>query len=475
MKVTRIAISKNLTESKFDRLEEIAKRLGRLRTELWDSYGSIAGVGLDPRELRDRWLEDRRPFDVPARLWKETLRDTMDDIILYREAAKVKVRKAIRCHTKDKNEQKRLYTLLKADRWLEDDYLRRMMRKYFKHGHTSVDNQILLDTGCYTAFEHVGKAFIDVMSLERGDRIAIPLNTNIQPTGTLRLILRGGLIEVHYAIDAKQGNPCGEATIGIDKGYTEVFTDSDGDKHGIGLGERLSQESDFLKKKYQNRNKLKAIADKKPHVRVSNLGRKKLNDRKDKQTKNVRNIAFNAAHSVVDKAACVVCEDLTSPIPDKKKYGKNQSRHLSGWVKGTMAEAIETVTQRRGASLSMVNAAYTSQMDSRYGVLLGTRNGDTFYGFDRVVQDADTNAARNILARQYDKEILNSKFSMLNSIEHSSLRIHHFFFTPYKQVKAILLRRTAVLQTRLGLLNPGSSCNDTNGKALSTECELPIF
>jgi len=443
-----------MTESKFDRLAEIAGRLGKLRTELWDSYGSVAGVGLDQRELRDQWLEEQRCFDIPARLWKETLRDTMDDISMYREAAKVKVRKAIHCHTKDKAEQKHLYTLLKTNRWLEDDYLRRMMRKYFKHGHTSVDNQIVLDTGCYTAFEHGGKAFIAVMSLERGQRIAIPLNTNVQPTGTLRLMIGNGLVEVHYAIDAKQGDPCGEATIGIDKGYSEVFTDSDGDKHGKGFGDRLSKESDSLKKKYQNRNKLKAIAAKKPHVRRSNLGRKKLNDRKDRHTANVRDMAFKAAHSVVDKAKTVVCEDLTSPIPDQKKYGKNQNRRLSGWVKGTMAEAIKTVTQRRGASLSMVNAAYTSQMDSRYGVLLGTRNGDTFYGFDRVVQDADTNAARNILARQGDKEIS--------------------LFIPYKQVKAILLRRTAEVKTRLGLLNPGSSCNDTNSLRCQQSANYPF-
>jgi len=39
------------------------------------------------------------------------------------------------------------------------------------------------------------------------------------------------------------------------------------------------------------------------------------------------------------------------------------------------------------------------------------------------VMDADTNAARNILARQDDKEIS--------------------LFTPYKQVKAILLPKTA--------------------------------
>jgi hypothetical protein len=105
-----------MTESKLFRLLQIAGRLGKLRTELWDSYSSIAGVGSHQRELRDQWLEEQRCFDIPARLWKETLRDTMDNISMYQEAAKVKVRKAIRCHTKDKAEQKRLYTLLLANR-----------------------------------------------------------------------------------------------------------------------------------------------------------------------------------------------------------------------------------------------------------------------------------------------------------------------------------------------------------------------
>lgn len=455
VKATRIAFSKNLTKRKLKKLTEIANRLGDLRTELWDRYGSVAGVGVDQRDLRDQWLAEKRQFNVPARLWKETLRDTMADIAMYREAAKVKVRRAIPAHAKDKDEQKRLYTLLKADRWLEDPFLRRMMRKYFKHGHTSVDNQIILDTGCYTAFEHGGKAWIDVMSLERGKRIAIPLNTTVKPDGTLRLILRDGKVEVHYAIESETKIDCGDAKLGIDKGYTEVFTDSDGQKHGQGLGNRLSAESDYLKKKYQNRNKLEAIAKKKPHVLKANLGRKKLDKRKKRHTNNVRDLAFKAAHSVVDKAKVIVSEDLTSPIPDKKKYGKNQSRRLSGWVKGTMAEAIETVSQRRGASLSVVNAAYTSQMDSRYGILLGQRSGDTFITFEGVVQDADTNAARNILARQGDTEIS--------------------LYTPYKQVKAILLRRTAEVKQRLGLLNPDTSCADPTIIAASTVSESPNF
>ena len=449
-KVTRIVYSKNLHSEKLDQLTEIAQRLGKLRAEVWQRFGSVQGVTLTHRKIRDRWLSEKRQFDTPARLWKETLRDTFTDIGTYREAAKVKVRQAIYKRTDDDSERKHLYTLLKYNRWLEDSYLRRMMRKYFKHGKTKVDNQIVLDPGSYTTFKKNGQTWLKVMGLKPRKRITIPLNSRTAPSGTLRLIVRNGRVEVHYAVDDEQVcvvRPTGDATIGIDKGYTEVFIDSDGDVHGDGLGELLSQESDYLKTKYQRRSKLKAIAEAKPHksqnIRDNTLGRKKLDERKRKHTANVRNKVFKAAHSVVDKAKVVVTEDLTSPI-NGKTYGKNQNRRLAGWVKGAIAEAIESVSYRRGATVKVVNASYTSQMDSRHGVLLGHRNGDTFYCYDGEVLQADTNAARNILTRADDVEI--------------------HLFTPYKEVKGILLERTEQYKrgledesARLGLLNQGTS------------------
>jgi IS605 OrfB family transposase len=449
-KVTRIFYSKKLNDGKLNQLIEIGKRLGKLRAEVWQRYGSVQGVELTHRQIRDQWLSEKKQFPIPARLWKETLRDTFTDIGTYREAAKVKVRKAIHKRTDDDDEErKRLYTLLKYDQWLEDSYLRRMMRKYFKHGKTKVDNQIVLDPGSYTTFKKSGKTWLKVMSLKPRKRIAIPLNGNHVPSGTLRLILKGERVEVHCAVDEEKvcvSRPHGNATVGIDKGYTEVFTDSDGEVHGEGLGELLSQESDYLKTKYQRRNKIKAIAEAKPHKRQNiednNLGGKKLDERKRKHTANVRNKIFKAAHSVIDKAEVVVTEDLTSQI-NGKSYGKNQNRRLAGWVKGTIAEAIEAVSRRRGATVKIVNASYTSQMDSRHGVLLGHRNGDTFYCFDGEVLQADTNAARNILARLDDE-------------------VH--LFTPYKEVKAILLKRTEQFErgleeepARLGLLNQDTS------------------
>jgi IS605 OrfB family transposase len=427
-KVTRIAYSKNLKKGKYTKLSEIAKRLGKLRKEVWHRYGSISGVSLTHRQIRDGWLSEGRRFSVPARLWKETLRDTFSDICLYREAAKAKVRKAIVQRTDEEKERKRLFTLLKYDQWKEYNYLRRMMRKYYKHGKTDVDNQIILDKQCYTAFLRDGQAWIKVMGLERNKRIAIPLNTNRKPSGTLRLIIRNGIVEVHYAVDFLEcsKNPCGEKEIGIDKGYSEVFFDSDGFLHGEGLGDLLSSESDYLKIKYQHRNKLKAIAEAKPHkgraILEKNLSRKKLEKRKRKHTLRVRDKVFKAVHSVVDKAKVIVCEDLSAPIKSRKKYRKDQKRRLSSWFKGLIGEALKSVIKRRGSSLRQVNCAYTSQMDSRYGVLLGHRGGEKFYCFDGVVLDADVNAARNILARKDDHEIQ--------------------LWTPYFEIKSILLKRT---------------------------------
>ena len=52
MKATRIAYSKNLTGAKYAKLEEQARRLGLVRSEVWERYGSIAGAALTDRQIR---------------------------------------------------------------------------------------------------------------------------------------------------------------------------------------------------------------------------------------------------------------------------------------------------------------------------------------------------------------------------------------------------------------------------------------
>ena len=74
-------------------------------------------------------------------------------------------------------------------------------------------------------------------------------------------------------------------------------------------------------------------------------------------------------------------------------------------VKGVMADTPTSISRRRGSAPILVNPAYTSQIDSRTGLLQGRRRRDRFYCRDGVVLDADVNAACNIPARLYDEEI----------------------------------------------------------------------
>jgi IS605 OrfB family transposase len=431
---TAIAFSETLNKGKYAALTEQAKRLGAIRTEIWQRFGSIKSICLNDRKIRDNWLHTGRQFKVGANSWKETLRDAMSNIKTNREAAKFHARRAIYTHTKDKEEQKRLYTLLKSDKWMSDNYLTRVMRQYWRRGHNHTDNQIIVRSDDYTTFILNKNVWIKIPGLIKGKRIAIPLSTNVAPTGTLRIILRNYKIEVHYAVEQVATNDCGTKTIGVDKGFTEVLTDSDGKHYGTTLGCTLIKESDRLKTKYQRRNKLRAIAEKKPHVVKYNLGRKKLEAQTVKHQANIKTIVHEAVNRVVDKASTIAVEDLTSPIAGKK-FSKNILRRLSSWTKGVIAEALENVSRRRGSTVILVNAAYTSQVDSVDGTLSGKRSGDQFYRENGDVLQADMNAAQNVLARLYDTEICR--------------------WTPFKIVKSILLKRTEC--HRLKLLNQDSS------------------
>ncbi|RKZ80590.1 MAG: transposase [Candidatus Parabeggiatoa sp. nov. 1] len=430
-KVTRIAYSDDLNPAKYEALTEIAKRCGSVRTEVWHNYGSVSGLFAKFRPVRDEWIAVEHIKNLPQRIWRVTLSDVLSDIKANREAAKVNVKSHI-FRNIDKDKRKDLFKILKNDSsWVNNSYQRRLMRKYWKHGKNHTHNQIVLEPGSYKCFHHNGKNYIEVISLKRGKRIAIPIGTNYPITGQIKLILRSGQVEIHYTIDNTDDRACGlpGTSIGIDKGYTEVFVDSDGNFHGEGLGKILSDETDSLNKKYQKRNKIGAVLEKlqeknpKKAKRIikHNLGRKKLDRRKKRHQGKVKTIIFTAANNIIGKAETVVCEDLTKTFKSKN-LGKNTNRRLSGWVKGLMASAIDIVASRRGSRVVQVNAAYTSQICSQCGCF-GKRVGDKFHcteGCGAVMQ-ADVNAATNILARLHDDEL------------------HRWL--PFTKVKQILLKR----------------------------------
>ncbi|MFU8870423.1 RNA-guided endonuclease InsQ/TnpB family protein [Micromonospora sp. SL4-19] len=447
MKVTRIAYSAALNPGKYAALAEQARRLGRVRSEVWQRYGSINGVGsgLRDRQVRDRWMAEGThvQFGVSANAWKETVRDAIGDIAASLEAAKVQVRRAITRRTDDPAERKRMFTALKADRWASDPFLARQIRRYWKRGRNHTHDQIVVRADKHnTVTDGRGRLSLAVPGLERRMMVKIPLSTTVAPAGTLRLILRGGRVEVHYQIDAARirssQRPCGNQTLGVDKGYTEALTDSDGQPHGTRLGELLTSESDQLKERNRRRAKLRSIANtaaargdqaKAHRIARNNLGTVKRDRQAARHRARVRTEIFTAVHEVVDKAATVVAEDLTKRFAGRKKLGRNINRRLAAWTKGVTAEALRNVSERRGSALVPVNAAYTSQTCHRCGAF-GRRSGDRFHCTRcGVVWQADVNAAINILHRAGDPDIA----------------LH----TPHQRVKQILQDRTDRHRTRL--------------------------
>lgn len=446
MKVTRIAYSENLNRGKFAQLTEQAQRLGRVRSLVWRRYGSLAGVRVFDRTIRDAWMRDGTAdtFGVLANAWKETVRDAVADIKANREAAKVRVRQTIWRNVSDKAEQKRLFTLLKRDQWMTDPYLSRLMRRYWRRGRNRTSNQIVVRSDQYRIYRMTegGNVWLTVPSLVQRKTVAIPLNTTVAPTGTLRLILRNGRVEVHYAIDGadlkSSQRPCGKAKTGVDKGYTEVLTDSDGNHHGSELGDLLRAESDFLKAKNARRAKIRSIAErareqgdraKVDRINSNNLGTVKHRRHRHAFQQKVRAVTFTAVHTVVDKSNYIVAEDLTRRFISRKKLGKNTNRRLTMWTRGLTAEALHSVSERRGSALTLVNAAYTSQVAPCCKVL-GRRVGDRLHCIQcGAVWQADHAGAINVLERDGDPDIS--------------------LYTPYTRVRQIIQERTDRRRARL--------------------------
>src|ERR1700756_4042810 len=117
-----------------------------VRADLWRRYGALGNVGKRAADIRKEvtaagWYAG---LAVDGTIRAETTKDAVNDILTYKAAACAKVRQAIAKRTADEAERKRLYTLLKGDKWLEDRYLHRMMRKHFRHGVGHCDNQFIV-------------------------------------------------------------------------------------------------------------------------------------------------------------------------------------------------------------------------------------------------------------------------------------------------------------------------------------------
>ena len=375
-------------------LASICKAEGYIRADLWRRYGALGTVGVSASDMRTQ-VVTQKLYDglgIDGTIRAETTKDIVNDILTYKAAAKLKVRQAITKRAQDETERKRLFTLLKKDEWLTDPFLHRQMRTHFRHGKSSVANQFIVRSDRFVTEMVEGRLAITLRIAKKYGRDIVLTTTstgkNVDLSGSnLRIIVKDGFTEIHYATEKGAGRACGTRTLGIDKGYTEAFTDSDGEHHGLAFGKTMTEFSDAASATGKARNKLHALEKrhrevgrtaKADRIKANNLGRKKIDARKDVTQMRLRTLAYQAAHSIVDKAAVVASEDLTAVIAAKHQC-KRYNRRMSSWAKGVLAEALDSVCEQRYARHVLVNGAYTSQMDSTTGWLEGQRGGDKFY------------------------------------------------------------------------------------------------
>lgn len=440
--VSRNLYSLPLSKRKYESLLELARRLGVLRTEFRHRFGGIPKK-LNDRKIRDEYLASGREFNVPARIWKETLRDTLDDLNAYNEAGFKKVIKNL--YSKfGKQEAVSLSKTIRNGEYLNDRYVHRLIRKSIKRSYNKCRNQIVLDNCTYTVFIKDDKAFIKICSLDKGKRIVIPLKTNRIPSGTIRLVVdhKSRTLRVINSVkvyhDEQSTKELG--IVGIDKGYSEVLTDNLGNRYGKTFGIKLSELSEYVTNKYRGRNRMSALYNlsiergnfkKAKNILKNNLGTKKVSKRKNVLKTEIKREINLASKDICSKAEEITLEDLSYSFSYDK--GAKTNRRLSQWTRGLIDEALNKYAKRYGVPLFYVNAAYTSQTDCVDYSLSGVRRGDEFYRESGEILDADVNAANNILTRRYDNEI---------TLYHSP-----------KKVKEILSRRSletaqAVLQLR---------------------------
>lgn len=417
------------------------------------------------RDVRDEFVASnyQSPHGLQARMWKLALIDAAETMDKYWQSIFDKVKSSI--YRNDKLNQKQRHYCF----WLLKDYQKlfstldgneikfnelkdeerkhanNFLKRAIKQNHksfpiTKLSRSFSLDEDCYKCFEHNGTEYIKIMTLDKGKRIVLPLKGKTVITGNIRVVLNGDKVNIHHTATLKKVSTVynDDVIIAVDFGYTEVIADSEGNFYGAGFGKNMTDVSDWLKLKMENRNKLHALqkklavssdkTDQKKAVNIlkNNLGKIKFNKKNERHKATSLKIVNTAFNEMVDKtkAKIVISENLSSRFSFGKI--KNMNRRLSSWLKSSLKERLSFKALVKGFDHKQVNPAYTSQAcPNCYFVDASnrcSRNKDKFVcQHCKTEGHSDVLAAINLKARYADSDITR--------------------YTPYREVKTILLAR----------------------------------
>lgn len=233
---------------------------------------------------------------------------------------------------------------------------------------------------------------------------------------------------MNYLIEQPTNTP--QKVVGLDKGYTEGFYSSENVVIAPKLGKQLTKKTNRITAKNKNRSRIynhaenlktRGFSEKSAKIHRNNLGKAAKNRRLKKDKATIKGMIRQDLYRYITEPTQIVAEDLSSTILGKKR-AKSMNRKLNQWMKAQLQESLEALERKTGSTVTLVNCAYTSQMDSQTGTLLGSRNGDCFTRYTGDVCQSDYNASLNIKNRKQDS------------------RIH--LYMPSEQVRAVLLDDT---------------------------------
>ena len=443
--------SYDLTPEQLSSLNDLGKRYRIVRNYFYQKYSTLYQIGTIDKfyDLRNQLTKEKPWFTtyLPARYWKICLQQTLANIKANWELDFTRIRKVMNQNYNLTDRDKHyLNTLLKRKKYLDqvlnknqeinylkttfrdvnrhrlNNLLKRYIRKYkSKRPYTRKSNLLHLDKGLY----QYKNQEIRITSLEYYKRINISVNDARVFTSNLIVKWNNNNLTIYIPIEIKPKINTNSTIIGVDKGYSSLLTTSTGNKYGINYKQISTPHIEHQGKKNKNRNRLhklyrdyleKGNLYKANKIYKNNLGQIKWSKYQHKHNETLKAYINHTINQMIanEKPKEIVKEDLTW-LGNKKRGSKQLNNRLNQWMKGYLDERLEFKAELNGIKVTEVNPAYTSQIHHKCKTL-GTRKYEDFFCTKcNEHEDADINAAKNILARKYEKQI--TKYTPVEKIK----------------------------------------------------------
>ena len=284
---------------------------------------------------------------------------------------------------------------------------------------------VWFDVACWTLKREAdGTDRVKLMTLVPGQRVELRLKGRGPVRGTLMLVRnkQGFFVHVLQKIKPKKAKlsmvvsesdtkPKQLTVRSADMGMTEVFTDHEGKRYGIGLGELIQKWAEAEEECLRQRNQLYALAKntknavKRRHILKFNLGSKKWEKRRHVFREKIESEINQALNQMLrDKKPDVFIVEAFGEVFRMEGISKKMRNRLSRWVRGFIDERLLFKAAVCGVRIAKVPAAYSSQCCPVCGyVHPKNRNGDQFCcQHCEHTNNADRVGALNLIARLGD-------------------------------------------------------------------------